>query len=452
MTLVFGSTLAALVAVSEFARLGKKVTWLKPQGRVAGHFFGTEFRGHPIDVGMVAVESFKTNSFSFDKETPPTGARGLDYLGHAIDWWGEIGVPLKPLKIQTVVEQDVIPDYLIRDSLEFLRLIPESERVQVELELTEKVSSLTENDFMHPRNKRESRFYQDKDIREVCSALYGNTLFRRFFEPWISKFLGSERELRAIDHRIIWAPIYYPETLLEALRSKLALSTIERPFLYPKSETISSVVRRLLDSCLSNDLVNCVDVELPEIGQAASYISDLKDTPRVFFGSKEQLLILGEGKQVRSKLKQLEERGSRFRDRGLRITVANFGLSHSPVESGVFNLLNAGKNAYRASIHVNDNHPEGSFAAVELSGDLESENAILGEALAALEAIGVEALTETAKISQGQIQIPTFGNAGESNSADSKLDLSGWGGKVIERYNSSLNDQISLGLWGVQVS
>lgn len=452
MTLVFGSSLAALVAVSEFARLGNKVTWLKPQGRVAGHFFGTDFRGHPIDVGMVAVESFKRNSLSFDKETPPTGERGLDYLGHAIDWWDEIGVQLKPLKIQTVVEQDVIPDYLIRDSLEFLRLIPESEKVQVELELSEKVSFLIKNDFMHPRNKRESRFYQDKDIREVCSALYGNTLFRRFFEPWISKFLGSEIELRALDHRLIWAPLYYPETLLEALRSKLSLSTIERPFLYPKSETISSVVRRLLDGCLENDLVNCVNVELPAIGQAASYISDLKDTPRVFFGSIEQLFILGESKPVRSELKHLGERRGQFQDEGLTLSVANFGLSDSPAESGVFNLLHAGKNVYRASIHVSDNHPEGSFAAVELSGDLKSENAILGEALTALEAIGVEALTETAKISKGRVQIPAFGTADESNAGDTKLDLNGWGGQVIDRYNSSLNDQISLGLWAVQVS
>lgn len=235
--LVLGSGLAGLITALERVRLGKPVTLLTDGRAAGGYFYGAQVDGFAFDLGMVMLEPHPapTNPCNDLQGYDPKRLYDWTRYGHLASNWLNNQVALRRVPTPTcLVDGKVEPDFLLSNRLD---IFSHSE-----------ISGPTVIDPLHPlhaRNKLGDGAYEKATYAEAANWNHGPAVQKKYFDPFVRKVTSQDsKQLLARQHRALWVPLYYPETLTAALRGTPS-SLEEYPFWTTDSGCISSWIREM---------------------------------------------------------------------------------------------------------------------------------------------------------------------------------------------------------------
>jgi hypothetical protein len=219
-TIVYGGSLAALVAADQLAEAGEAVQLVTPSPHLGGHFAGVLLGGVRFDAGLVIFEYGALNSggtpdpLSYD----PDARNDCGRFGAVLTSYTEsLGIALERVPaFRMWFDGARIPDFVFDTRLEGLRALPRSLREHARAEL-EMLVSRGEHPLHARRKYREPR-YRSVSYEDASIANHGAVLHHSCLDPFARKVTGRPTgELLALYSRAAWLPLFWPETLLAAL-------------------------------------------------------------------------------------------------------------------------------------------------------------------------------------------------------------------------------------------
>lgn len=207
-----GSNLALLVGAAELVRRGRRVM-LATDGRdPGGHFTGVTLAGEPFDIGRVLMERHVPASPATALDTyDPDRLYDWARFGHLAGAWLERQVELVQAAPQScLLDGAVCPDFLMTNRLDaFARLDVEGP------------APLAHEDPRYAARKGEPGAFDHLTYAEAAACNHGSALHARCIEPFVRKVTGGPSQaLLARHHRAVWAPLYYPGTVRDALAGR----------------------------------------------------------------------------------------------------------------------------------------------------------------------------------------------------------------------------------------
>lgn len=254
--LYVGNGLAVLIAAVEQARRGRPVTLLTDARAPGGHFVGLQADGSEFDIGMVMLEQHRPAQPCGDlRSYAPAVRNDWTRFGHLAARWLNAQQPLRRVPTpQVLVEGRFHPDYLIADRLDAF--------VHAEVDAP---LPLPREDERHAAHKLRGRAYDTLRYAEAARANHGEALHARYIEPFVRKLAGvGSEDLLARQHRAVWAPLFYPETLRRA-RDGDAAALAEYPFWTTASGCVATLVRALQDELAAHPRASVVTAPLASL-------------------------------------------------------------------------------------------------------------------------------------------------------------------------------------------
>lgn len=241
--IIDGTNLAALVCSHQLLLAGHEVTMEIPTGaKLGGYFAGIKIENQIIDLGMVLLEPrFTVEPKPIESYNYESGQAGNAYNNAVFSWLDSLDVALEEVPVFSQYNGEIFVDFLIADSLEILSKLDAKKRD----EFSQVLEQIEERPEMSPRNKTDSSFFE-LPISKVFPALYGQ-LLSKFLLDVGEKVAGpySER-LTAKYHRMLWLPLYYPETLADQFREQCS-ALEELKFYSPSQGGVSGLCHQLLE-------------------------------------------------------------------------------------------------------------------------------------------------------------------------------------------------------------
>jgi hypothetical protein len=219
--IIIGTQPAALVSALVLKNQGIDFTWLKGNAPAGGIFRGISLGGQTWDAGMNLFEftSLKPGiNPDISTYNPAVRYDATRFLPQIEAWLAT------RVKIQTVamphmlVGQKTFPDLLIGNCPEYLRFLPEKSKQKI----IEEISGI---DRIHPLHAAQKHIAPEKFLEysyaEIARLNHGVFLQESIIQPWLEKIASTRGEdIPALYHRQAWAPLFYPETLLQFLRDE----------------------------------------------------------------------------------------------------------------------------------------------------------------------------------------------------------------------------------------
>ncbi len=252
MIYVVGNSIAALSAVSQISKL-RDVTWMRRSGKLGGVFGGLLVEGVICDIGMINFELASAtnrpvlNVVDYDRRRVNDSANFCNVVRDFVMQFMELVLLPEP---KMLFRGKAIPDFLYGHQLNVLSSFQENLSHAIEMYTDELFKDL------HPRNKYLNGHVLEKvKYQDLSRRLLGNRLHNEVIEPWLTKLIGNYApNLPVSKHRAAWAPLYYPETLIDANKRSLYNFGLTASFSYPITGSISAMVSRIFErvSNLSN--------------------------------------------------------------------------------------------------------------------------------------------------------------------------------------------------------
>lgn len=435
---VVGSSLAAIVAVLQLSN-NDRVTWVQTSGPLGGHFGGKPLGNTQIDLGMVALEPYATTSMSRgDFDSPPLRQDGLGLVDRVFEWLKEYSETFTPIQVKTLFRKESIDDYLIRDHLGVFSLFSVEEINRIRQELTDNQKRNNENPNLHPRNKTSNDEFLSTSIKDFMISSLGTYLYTELFEPWLNKFNDEASSLLpSRDHRSVWLPLFYPETVLAHFDEPyLPGDSIQRPFVVPERSSISNLVLRL------SEVIKLRNVDVvKDIIKETSF-----DPGTLFFTSTANT----------AQLLNIEIDTSYPEQLVCPIQIVSFLLPQQVDDDLIVNFADNEIGPYRITLRkvdIEKDEPR-TMASLEYGKDFTSatDDELEFNAKSFLTGFGIDDFAGNIEISRIGLKFP-YGNSRirverNRNIMYDALKQGGFLGYPIDFGSSSFNDQVLLGLWG----
>lgn len=256
--IILGGNLASLVCAKELGERGKSVALVASPAAIGGHFSENQTLGFGFDLGMVLLEFDSYRDQKSDIALYNENVLGdAGHFSEAVENYVARYVESKRVSgIYVSKNQKLVNDYYISNNLTGLSVLFSSEdKDKIKIELRECVGSTD----CHPREKASGEVFDGLSFHECSVKNHGPTLHREIFEPLTRKVTNLvSDELLAKYHRLFWAPIFYPETLLQSLSEKeSALKPTE--FRYPKKGNIAQLAQGIFRDINKNRNVMVLD-------------------------------------------------------------------------------------------------------------------------------------------------------------------------------------------------
>ena len=242
---VVGSNVAAMLATLELAKRNVNVTLVTPTSRLGGHFAGVPVGGRLFDAGMTFLEFTSFNDdpqapvASYDASRRNDAGRFFALVARTLSQYGTWRDTPAPVMR---VGADTYPDVLIANQLAALRQLPDELQSAMRSELAPLAATRSS---LHASRKASDPGFADHDLESVSLANHGRTFHELLIESFCRNVTGlPSAKLSALYHRLAWAPLFYPETLLRALEGAPARLP-ETIFSYPTSGTLASMIRSI---------------------------------------------------------------------------------------------------------------------------------------------------------------------------------------------------------------
>lgn len=433
-----GSSLAAMVAVLELSK-NNHVTWVQTPGPLGGHFGGKFLGNTQVDLGMVALEPYATTSKARgDIYSPPLRQEGLGLVNRVFEWLKEYSETFTPIEVKTSFRNKLTDDYLIHDHLGVLSLFNSEEIDRIRKELIKNQTRFNDYPHLHPRNKTFADEFLSMNIRDYMISSLGISLYSELIEPWLNKFndkVGSVLPSR--DHRSVWLPLFFPETILEYLEKPwLPGDSIQRPFVVPERSTISGLLQRLFEVIKLRN----VDVVKDFVG------SEYLKPGTYFFASTSNT----------ANLLNIETDTSYPEQLICPIQIVSYLLHQQVKEDLIVNFADDEMGPYRITLRIIDieNDQPRTLASLEYGEKFTNvaDDDLESNAKSFLSRFGIDDLDGDVEISRLRLKFP-YGNSRvqierNRNAIYQALKQRDFLGYPIDFGSSSFNDQVLLGLWG----
>ena len=257
MIYVVGNSIAALSVVSETSKL-REVTWIRKSGRLGGVFGGLLVDGAICDIGMInfelgaAINRKNSSIINYNRQRINDCANFCEVVSSFVTQFSEI-IELPEPKM--LFRGRVIPDFLFGHQLDVLNLFQEDLSRTIDIYADELFQDL------HPRNKYANGLVIEKvKYQELSRRLLGDMVQNEIIDPWLTKLIGEHApNLPVSKHRAAWAPLYYPETLIDANKNAIYNFGLNASFSYPITGSISSMILDMFEDIGNSSNVNLVE-------------------------------------------------------------------------------------------------------------------------------------------------------------------------------------------------
>lgn len=260
-TIVYGGSLAALVAADQLTAAGSPVTLVTPSAHLGGHFAGARLGDARFDGGLVIFEYGALNASGFPDPVTynPDVRNDCGRFGNVLaSYTASLGISLERVPgFMMWTNGTLIPDFVFDTRLDGLRELPPWLREHASAD----VDALLANDEhpLHARRKYLEPRYGSLSYEEASLANHGAVLHHTCFEPFARKVTGhSTSEVLALYSRAAWLPLFWPETLAAAFAGGDDLLP-DMPFHAARggavADIVTAIVRRLEATALLTRVV-----------------------------------------------------------------------------------------------------------------------------------------------------------------------------------------------------
>lgn len=285
---IFGGSLAALVVVQKLAENKENcVEWyLGPKiNSLGGYFAGVKVFGQLLDIGMVALEVDEPveqlEKFGADK--PVRGKDINPYLHKVRSWLQNQGIIISNLPIYTNYRNKLYPDLFITNDLELLKVLHEDKKTQ------EISNENLFNSKLHPKNKFDNNFALGISLSEYLDEIYGEIGLSQIIKEFVVKIGENALDKVLVSkHRSLWIPLYYPETIKRVVIGKVLDNNIKRIFSCVDNNTLSNSINIIVDAVKMFKNVRLVNMN--SVLNRASLINNLDSSQNNIFIDDQKLL------------------------------------------------------------------------------------------------------------------------------------------------------------------
>jgi hypothetical protein len=261
---ICGNNTGALVAAIE---LGKKhqVAIINPAPNWGAHFAGFPINGDNFDIGMNFFEftTFHKPSndlLSYNPAVRNDSARFFklveEYVASRIDF-------IEVDAIEVLTNGTYSKDIVMANSLDILQKLPKDTLQKIRNEVEEILKN--GNKKLHASQKKlNEELFLNSSYYDVSLANHGATFHELFVEPFCKKIFNmSSKDCPALLHRIAWAPLFYPETLLKGLNGEDDMAPTL--FHYPKKGYFAAITEALMAEIKANKNITIITKKISDL-------------------------------------------------------------------------------------------------------------------------------------------------------------------------------------------
>ena len=256
---IVGNNISAMMSALTLAKKGYNVELKSSSKTLGGYFRGIVADGHQFDAGMNLLEFSSHKPFqssNLDDYNPQVRGDSGRFTSIIKDYMKMFGEYNKIKSPQMYIGNSYYPDLFISNNLKFLTDLPSGAKNIMKGDLGKILASSSP---LHASQKHTSTF-EEHTLEAVSLANHGKTFHEMFIEPFCKKMTGcSSSAFMGLFHRSLWLPLFYPETLYDALNNKHNLS--ESEFHYPVIGSFASLVT-LMENELKQSGVNIVNKKI----------------------------------------------------------------------------------------------------------------------------------------------------------------------------------------------
>lgn len=262
--IIVGNSIASMVSAIELSSK-YKIAIINPSDKWGAYFSGFHSENGVYDAGMNLLEftSFRTNDsdiLSYNPSIRYDFARFLNQIEKYIT--SKINcVEVESIKV--LANKVYANDLIMANSLEILSKLPEDILFKIQNEL--EFIIINDDKSLHASQKHlNNDLFLANNFFSVSTANHGITFHELFIEPLCKKIFNiSSKDIPALFHRLIWLPLYYPETLLNAIKGDIDLGVTK--FHYPQIGHFSSIVDALSEDILNNDNISILNENIIDV-------------------------------------------------------------------------------------------------------------------------------------------------------------------------------------------
>jgi len=285
---IFGGSLATLVVVQKLAENKDNcVEWyLGPKiNSIGGYFSGVKVFGQLLDIGMVALEVDEPTKQleKFGANKPVRGKDINPYLHKVRSWLQNQGILISSFPIYTNYKNKLYPDLFITNDLELLKVLHEDKKTQ------EIYNENLYDSKLHPKNKYDNKFALGISLNEYLDGIYGETELSKIIKEFVVKIGANALDKVLVSkHRSLWIPLYYPETIKRVIIEKILDNNIKRSFSCVDNNTLSNSINIIIDAVKMSKNVRLVIMN--SVLDRASLINNLDSNQNNIFIDDQKLL------------------------------------------------------------------------------------------------------------------------------------------------------------------
>jgi hypothetical protein len=300
-----------------------------------------------------------------------------------------------------------------------------------------------ESSTLHPREKLNNPEFAKKTFEEILLKNIGPTYLREVINPWANSFSKDRATgVAAIEHRSVWLPLYFPESILLAVAGQIdEFENKEKKFAVPLGVSVAKAIENLAKLATSNPKVNLV--------LAKDYDYKKDKNLIIFLGTPNDSINMNLSSQVFLDTKEIRT----------DIAIALFDGKVTPnfnLKDCTINVHGSPNSLYRFSIReIRDPSNQVQFAFEFGNSEVLDDSEI--------ERICIEVISphykgsiSLKKVIRTKLEIIDGDTLTEKqkhvSALDSNLEDLGIMGFTVGPYNSAFNDQICQGLICAEIS
>ena len=273
MKVIIGSSIGALVFADLLSR-SEEIIWVKRPGKVGGLFGGIDSGSGILDIGMTNLELGSLQQKTDDRELESYSRERtndcLHHLGTVRSYLYQYSDLVQLPEPQMLYQDELLPDFFYGHRLDILNKFDFDYS-----EVLKRLAAIPSN--LHPSLKYQvSSALNDVSYLKLCRDIYGEGFVNSILIPWMSK-LGVKdlATISAIDHRIIWAPLYYPESIERAITEGIVDLGFRASFSKPTESSLSVLIDQIAQIITSrpNVQIHTIDALTDEVIQQYSMCS-----------------------------------------------------------------------------------------------------------------------------------------------------------------------------------
>ena len=244
---------------------------MKRPGKVGGLFGGIDSESGILDIGMTNLELGSLLQSTEDRELESYSRERtndcLHHLGTVRNYLYQYSDLVQLPEPQMLYHDELLPDFFYGHRLDILNKFDFNYS-----ELVKRLAGIPSN--QHPSLKYEvSSALNNVSYLKLCRDTYGEGFVRSILIPWMSKLgVTNFEDVSAIDHRIIWAPLYYPESVGRAVAQGIVDLGFRASFSKPVESSLSVLIDRIAQIISSRQKVqiHTIDALTEEVIQKYS--------------------------------------------------------------------------------------------------------------------------------------------------------------------------------------